>query len=85
MLIVLIVNNHNMKNLISKIKSWFTKPEKKSLKELYKESHPEPVKPIKREGRGAYFHNNRKRTAGRNIQYVQLANGNTRLIRHETI
>ena len=40
---------------------------------------------IKRPGRGAYFHNNRKRTAGRNVQYIQLANGNTKLIRHETI
>ena len=74
-----------MKNLISKIKSWFTKPEKKSLKELYKESHPELVATYKKPGRGAYFHNNRKRTRGRNIQYVNTGVCEKRLIRHETI
>jgi len=40
---------------------------------------------IKRPGRGAYFRNNRRRTKGRNVQYVFMANGRTRLIRHETI
>lgn len=40
---------------------------------------------IKRPGRGAYFHNNRKRTRGRNVQYVFMANGHSKLIRHETI
>lgn len=40
---------------------------------------------IKRPGRGAYFHNNRKRTRGRNVQYVFMPGGRTKLIRHETI
>jgi hypothetical protein len=40
---------------------------------------------IFRPGRGAYFHNNRKRTKGRNVQYVTMPSGQTRLIRHETI
>ena len=39
----------------------------------------------KRPGRGAYFTNNRKRTRGRNIQYIIMPNGAARLIRHETI
>jgi len=39
---------------------------------------------IKKPGRGAYFHNNRKRTKGRNVQYVVMGKY-TRLIRHETI
>lgn len=38
---------------------------------------------IKRPGRGAYFHNNRKRTRGRNIQYVAMPGGRTKVIRHE--
>jgi len=40
---------------------------------------------IKKPGRGAYFKNNRKRTKGRNVQYVIMPSGHTRLIRHETI
>ena len=40
---------------------------------------------IMRPGRGAYFHNNRKRTKGRNLQYAAMPNGRTRVIRHETI
>lgn len=76
-----------MKKLIENIKSWFTrrdsKPEKKSLREMYQESHPEPVKPYK-PGRGPMFTNNRKRTRGRNIQYVAMPNGRMRIIRHET-
>lgn len=73
-----------MKNIFSKIASWFKKPEKKSLREMYKESHPEPVKEHNI-GRGAYFHNNRKRTKGRNLQYVAMPDGRTKVIRHETI
>jgi hypothetical protein len=37
----------------------------------------------KRIGRGAYFKNNRRRTRGRNIQYIPMKNGSTRIIRHE--
>ena len=73
-----------MKNLFAKIASWFKKPEKKSLREMYKETHSDPIKEHKI-GRGAYFNNNRKRTKGRNLQYVAMSNGRTRVIRHETI
>ena len=40
---------------------------------------------IKRPGRGAYFHNNRRRTKGRNLQYIVMPNSRTKVIRHETI
>ena len=40
---------------------------------------------IKRPGRGAYFHNNRSRTRGRNLQYIAMPNSRTNVIRHETI
>ena len=74
-----------MKNLISKIRNFFNKkPEKKTLRELYNETHPEPKK-LHKPGRGPYFSNNRKRTNGRNIQYVAMPDGRTRVIRHETV
>ena len=74
-----------MKRLIEKIRSWFSrKKENKTLAEMYQETHPEPVKPY-RPGRGPYFTNNRKRTRGRNIQYIALTNGGSRIIRHETL
>jgi len=83
------LNKHSkMKKLIENIKTWFTRresnPEKRSLREMYQESHPEAVKPYK-PGSGQYFTNNRKRTRGRNIQYVVMPNGSTRVIRHETV
>lgn len=74
-----------MKKLIEKIKGWFNKrPEKNTFHELYHEAHPEPIKAFK-PGRGPYFNNNRKRTRGRNIQYVPMADGSTRVIKHETV
>jgi hypothetical protein len=51
------------------------------LTEAVSTASPKIIRP----GRGAYFHNNRKRTKGRNVQYAIMPNGHTRLIRHETI
>ena len=70
-----------MIKLIEKIKSWFTRRKKAVTIETPKAN---PI-PVKRKGRGAYFTNNRKRTRGRNIQYIQLVNGGTRVIKHETL
>jgi len=69
------------KNLFSKIKELFQKeqPTKAERNELPTAS------PFKKKGRGAYFHNNRKRTRGRTLQYIQLADGRTKVIRHETV
>ena len=79
------------KNFLSGIKDWFTyafaaaeKAEKKpSLAEMH--ALTTAAKVVKNVGRGAYFHNNRRRTRGRNIQYVAMSNGTTKVIRHETI
>jgi hypothetical protein len=73
-----------MKKIIEKILNWFRRSKKKTLAEMYQDAHPEPIKSFK-PGRGLYFKNNRKRTRGRNIQYIQLANGGTRVIKHETL
>lgn len=73
-----------MKNLISKIKNWFKKAEPKTKAEFHNPITAAPVK-IKKQGRGAYFKNNRRTTRGRNIQYVALPDGRTRVIRHETV
>jgi hypothetical protein len=40
---------------------------------------------IKKPGRGAYFNNNRRRTKGRNVQYVIMPSAHPRLSRPETI
>lgn len=71
-----------MKNLFAKIASWFKKPQVKEA--AHNAIASTPIK-VKKPGRGAYFHNNRKRTRGRNTQYVLMPNGRTRVIRHETI
>jgi hypothetical protein len=71
-----------IKYLFRLIKEWmkgiFTK---KSILELPVET---PVIHKKR-GRGEFFKNNRKRTKGRNMQYIEMADGSTRLIRHEAL
>ena len=73
----------NIKSILARIKEAFGgqvhKPE--VLNENFSTASPS----IKRVGRGAYFTNNRKRTRGRNVQYVLMTNGRTKVIRHETM
>lgn len=73
----------NIKSIFTRIKEAFGRTLHKP--EVLNDSLSTAAPSIKRIGRGAYFTNNRKRTKGRNVQYVQLPNGRTRLIRHETI
>jgi len=74
--------NKQMKSIFRRIKEAFSKKEKPVVIANKVESQPFR---LKKKGRGAYFHNNRKRTAGRTLQYIQLANGRTKVIRHETV
>lgn len=73
-------------NFITKAWEWIKNLFKKRGHHITAEILDTPVfNKSGRPGRGAYFTNNRKHTRGRNIQYVQLSNGKTKLIRHETI
>jgi hypothetical protein len=73
-------------NFITKAWEWVKNLFKKKTHHLTAEILDTPVfNKTGRPERGAYFHNNRKRTRGRNIQYVAMPNGKTKLIRHETI
>jgi hypothetical protein len=76
------------KNFIKSVFEWvkglFKKSKKKSLVQLYEESNP-IINHRKTTGRGQYFKNNRKRTTGRTLQYIHMANGRTKVLRHETV
>ena len=73
----------NIKSIFKRIAEAFKrKPNKPSVITEGISTAPPSIKKI---GSGAYFKNNRKRTKGRNVQYVHLSNGKTKLIRHETI
>lgn len=74
----------NIKSVFQRIKDAF-KGNKTFKPSIINSSISSSPPKIKRPGRGAYFHNNRKRTRGRNIQYVLMPNGRTKVIRHETI
>jgi len=73
----------SIRSIFSRIKEAFKGKAHKP--EVLSENVSTAAPSIKRPGRGAYFHNNRKRTKGRNVQYVFMTNGCTKLIRHETI
>lgn len=73
-------------NILSSVWNWVSNIFRRKEKHLTDEVSELPMfSKTKRPGRGAYFTNNRKSTRGRNIQYVSLPNGRTKLIRHETI
>ena len=71
-----------MKSIFKRIKEAFSKKEKPAV--IANKIESQPFR-LKKKGRGAYFTNNRKRTKGRNLQYVLMPNGRTRVIKHETI
>ena len=71
-----------MKSIFKRIKEAFSKKEKPLV--IANKIEAQPFR-LKKKGRGAYFRNNRKRTAGRNLQYILMPNGRTRVIKHETI
>lgn len=71
-----------MKSIFKRIKEAFSKKEKPVV--IANKIESQPFR-IKKKGRGAYYKNNRRRTAGRTLQCIQLADGRTRFIRHETV
>lgn len=73
-------------NIFKFVVNYFKKFFAKTKKEIAKEIQEQPAifESPKRLGKGQHFHNNRKRTKGRNVQYVHLTNGKTKLLRLET-